>query len=299
MNKGVLLAVSTAFISGVSVFLNKFGVAGINPFLFAFIKNLLVGIFAFSIIMLLGNLKELRLLKKKDWMKLSLIGFVGGSIPFLLFFYALKTVSAINASAIQKTMFVWVAIMASTILKEKIDRNFLIGMLLLFSANLFFIDIRSFGIGELLILIATLMWSTELIISKRLLKNLSANSVVFGRMFFGSMFILAFLLATGKFTAITTITLQQAGWIGITSALLMGYVLTLYNALKIEKASIVASMLMLGSFVTIALNYTYIGTITVPEIASSLLLLCGMFFILKSQRADNRTRLIAKADTNQ
>ena len=84
MKKGAWLVLATAIISGFAIFLNAFGVKGINPYLFTGTKNLLVAVFLLSTILLFKQFKELRKLERKDWLNLGLIGLTGGSIPFLL-----------------------------------------------------------------------------------------------------------------------------------------------------------------------------------------------------------------------
>ena len=85
-NKGLLLVFSTAIISGLSIFTNKFGVGEFDPYLFTFLKNLLVAALLVGLILSLKEFKNLKKLTKKDWLILTIIGLVGGSIPFLLFF---------------------------------------------------------------------------------------------------------------------------------------------------------------------------------------------------------------------
>ncbi len=120
-NKGIYFALATAFISGLAVFLNKFAVGfWTNSSVFTTAKNLVVAILLTSLILLVKKLPELKKLSKKDWRQLIIIGFIGGSIPFLLFFKGLTLTSATGAAFIHKTLFIWVAVLAIPILKEKI-----------------------------------------------------------------------------------------------------------------------------------------------------------------------------------
>jgi len=90
-NKGLLLALSTALISGFAVFMNKFAVGfWESSSLFASAKIIVVSILFTCTIILLHKLPELKALGKKDWLKLTAIGLIGGSIPFLLFFKGLE-----------------------------------------------------------------------------------------------------------------------------------------------------------------------------------------------------------------
>ena len=123
MKKGYLLVFFTAIISGFSIFINRFGVMVVNPYIFTFLKNASVAIFLLSVLLLLKDWKILKKINKKQWMLLILIGLIGGSIPFLLFFKGLSLTTGANGSFLHKTMFIYVALLAFVFLKEKIDKD--------------------------------------------------------------------------------------------------------------------------------------------------------------------------------
>ena len=131
---GVWLALGTAIISGLANFINKFGMqaVGKNPYQYTTLKNiasaLILSVFILSPIVF----KKLLKIKKSDWLKLLAIAAIGGSFPFLLFFKGLSMTTPVNASFIHKTLFIWVAIMAVPILKEKIGRLQILALGLLF-----------------------------------------------------------------------------------------------------------------------------------------------------------------------
>ena len=97
--KGIYLAVITAVISGVSIFINKFAVDAVQPpILFTGVKNAGVGLLIISIILLSGKWKLLKSLTRKQIFGLIMIALVGGTVPFYLFFTGLSMVPAINAA---------------------------------------------------------------------------------------------------------------------------------------------------------------------------------------------------------
>ena len=281
--RGLLFIFFTAIISGFSIFVNKFGVSEINPYLFTGLKNIIVAVFLFSIIFFFKEFKSLKNLNKKQWSKLALIGLVGGSIPFLLFFKGLQLTTAVKGAFIHKTMFVYVAVLAALFLKERINRNIIIGAILLLVGNALLLRFvwSGFSIGDLLVFIATLFWATEIIISKHALKEIQSNLVAFARMFFGSLFILIFLLATAQFSLITTITLPQFSWILLTSCFLLLYVFTFYTGLKYIKATLAASVLLFGQIITFFLSYLFLNTeITIIQALGMLLIIGGIIAII-------------------
>lgn len=277
-NKALLLIFLTALVSGFAIFINKFGVSGINPYIFAFLKNVLVCSFVISLILFLKEFNNFKKLNKKNWIKLIFIGLFGGSIPFLLFFKGLQLTLASKAAFIHKTMFVYIIILASFFLKEKIKKTLVIGAILLLIGNALMLNfLSSFNLGDLFILIATLFWAVENIISKHTLKELNSRLVIFGRMFFGSFFIFVFLLITKQFNLIFTLNVPQLSWILLTSALLLLYVITWYTGLKYVNVGVASCVLLLGTFITTLLNYLFLDTtLTLTQAIGMFLLLVGV-----------------------
>ena len=260
-NKGFLLILAAAFISGFSVFINKFGVGVVNPYIFAGLKNIIVALLVISWLLMMKDWKVLKGLTKKQWFLLLMIGLIGGSVPFLLFFKGLSITSGVQAAFIHKTMFIYIAVLAFVFLKEKISRRFLIAGLILFLGNILLLKIGSynFGWGDLLILSATLFWAGENILSKYILKDLPSRIVIWGRMFFGSIFIILFLLITGQASLANSLNLSQIGWVLITAVLLFGYVSTWYGGLKHFKVSEAAVILLLASPITTFLSWIFLN----------------------------------------
>ncbi|TSC53420.1 MAG: hypothetical protein LiPW39_285 [Parcubacteria group bacterium LiPW_39] len=182
MKKGLILVFSTAVISGFSIFINKYGVSAIDPYIFTFLKNVLVALMLCGVLLAAKDWRMLKVLTKKQWFLLLIIGLVGGSIPFLLFFKGLSMTSAAHGAFIHKTMFVYVLILAAVFLKEKISKEFLIGALLLLLGSLFLLKKlpTSFGWGDFLVFSATVLWAIENTISKYTLKDLPGKTVAWG-----------------------------------------------------------------------------------------------------------------------
>jgi drug/metabolite transporter (DMT)-like permease len=290
-SKGIFLILLTALVSGVSIFANSFAVKGLNPFIFTFLKNAAVAAFLLSIIILIKDFSKLKKLSKKQLMQLASIGLIGGSIPFLLFFYALQSTTAINAGFLHKTLFLWAALFAFLFLKEKISKRFILAALLLLSANFLLFNFSQFGLPEGLILLATVLWAGENALSKHALKNLSGTIVAFGRMFFGSLFILAFLLLSNQATGLFTLSTAQLQWTILTSLFLLAFVFTYYSGLKHLPLHKAASILLLAQPITALLSFAFLGKPLSLEqgfafllITAGLFLLFGLGFVLNKYK---------------
>jgi drug/metabolite transporter (DMT)-like permease len=284
--KGVGLVVATALISGFSVWLNAYGVKGLDASFFTAAKNILVALLLVVTILAMREYKSLRALTLPDWLKLMLIGLVGGSLPFLLFFNGLKMSSAATGSLIRTSMLLFVVVFATFFLKERLTKAALAGSLLLIlgSALLFKLQGFSLGLGELLILLATILWAAETVLSKHVLKleRLSGKIVALGRMGFGSVFLLGYLIFTDKASLFSTTDARGWLWIGITSALLFGYVLTFYEGLKRVPAVAATAVLMLGPVITVLLDFASKGTIGSLQIIGCVLAVTGAVLITRT-----------------
>ncbi len=278
-SKGITLVFGTAIISGFAIFLNSYGVKGFDPYLYTFLKNVLVALFLVGLLLGIKEFSGLKKLKRKDWFLLAIIGLVGGCIPFLLFFKGLSMTAAASGSFIHKTMFIYVAILAAAFLKEKIPNRFFIAGALLLMGNLYFLRFLpvSLQIGDLLILTATFFWAVENVISKYALRTLSPRIVAFGRMGIGSVFITLFLIFTGGFSAISTLTALHWQWVLISGIILFGYVTTWYTGLKYVKVSTATIILLLGSPITLLLTFIFQGQgFSVPQVIGTGLLVFGV-----------------------
>ena len=255
--KGISLVFLTALVSGASIFLNKYAVSMADAVVFTTLKNVSVAAFLVSILFFAGSFGRLSALSKRAWAKLALVGAVGGSVPFLLFFQGLSLTSAAGASFVHKTMFVWVAVLAAIFLKEKLNAKLLAAAGLLMAANLMLFGIPSLNEGILLVFAATLFWSAETVMAKKFLEEFRAEEVMFGRMFFGSLVMLGFLAATGKAGAVLELSSAQAGWVLFTALLLLAYVWTWFKGLQLASATTATMVLLLGSPITTVLELAF------------------------------------------
>ncbi|MBP9691304.1 DMT family transporter [Candidatus Woesebacteria bacterium] len=260
---GIHLALITAFISGVSIFVNKFAVDAISPpLVFTAVKNAGVGILVVSVILMFGKLKHLKSLSRSDVFKLVAVGLIGGTLPFYLFFTGLSTIPAINAAMIHKSLVFWVSILAIIFLKERMTKTQLLAVLILFSSNYVIPGFKgfSYSVGELMILGATFLWSIETIIAKKVLSHVDPDIVTGFRMGLGSLIlmILAFIQAPASLASLAMITPIQLFWLGLTMLTLFGYVSTWYRALKLAPAITVTAVLVSSTLVTNILSAVFV-----------------------------------------
>jgi len=282
---GIKLAFIAALISGFSVFINKFGVGlWANSSAYTTAKNLTAAVFLTALLLLLGRVCELRRLSRGEWFKLLVIAGIGGSVSFLLFFKSLTMVSATEAAFIHKTLFIWVAILAYPFLKERLG---IVQILALF-VMLYAIYISgapatwSFGRGAAMALGATILWAIESIIAKKILSSVSALTVAWARMFFGSFFLVVWLLSTGEISTIIPSSLYQGMLAIVVGIVLFGYVFSWYSALEKAPATVVTSILALAFPITAVLDGVIVNhSFPLKVVPSILLMLAGILLITK------------------
>lgn len=274
-----IFALATAAISGTNNFLAKIAVTAVkDPIVFTTLKNAIVALVLVGIIIGLKRWKEVAGLTKGQIVRLCIIGVVGGAVPFALFFTGLAQTSAISASLIHKTLFVWVAVLALPFLRERFSFNQWVGVAALFVANLGIGGFSgfSFNAGEFMILCATLLWAVENIVAKIVLKDVSVAVVAAARMTIGSFLLLALIAWQGNISMASGLSATQWGWTLLTSLLLSGYVLCWYSALKRAPATYVAALLVPATLVTNALSAVFIThALSGAQIANMLLFMMG------------------------
>ncbi len=276
---GLLLALVAAGVSGISVFVNAFAVKQLpDPAVYTTLKNgvaaaILVGLAAITI-----RPGQVGAVSRGEWLRLAIIGVVGGSIPFLLFFTGLAQASGPSAAFIQKTLFIWVAILAVPFLGERLGWAQLaaLGVLLAGQALVLSPANVRWGSGETLIALATLLWAAETILVRRVLRTVPTGIVAAGRLGFGLVILIGYLATAGKLPTVATLSPVQWAWALGTGALLAGYVGTWFGALQRAPASLVTAVLVIGAPITAALQAISTGGIpTASALAGHGLILAG------------------------
>lgn len=298
MNKGIKFAVLTTIISGISIFVNKFAVSAIKPpLVFTMSKNIMVGLLILAIIIVSKRWQLVKKLRKNEVKNLLLIGLIGGSIPFYLFFEGLSQTSAINSNLIHKSLVFWVTLLSIKFLKEKLSFKQILAVLILFSSNLIIGGFEGFEFnkGELMILAATLFWAVENIIAKKTLKTVDPDIVTGARMGLGSLvlFVLALIKYPG-FVGKINLDGTQLFWLIFTCITLLGYVMTWYRALKYEKASTVTAILVGATIVTNLLSAIFISKTWTMDmgIQTSLIILGTYFFVTESKKVESKDKVL-------
>ena len=104
-------------------------------------------------------------------------------------------------------------------------------------------------------------------------------------MFFGSILIVIFLIATGQMDLMFSLNAQQIGWTMITSVFLFTALAAWYTGLKYIKVSVATTILLLASPITTLLSLFFLGqTLILNQVLGIILIALAVFWIYKTSK---------------
>jgi drug/metabolite transporter (DMT)-like permease len=254
---GIGFAFGAALVSGVSVYVNSKGVSHFDDAtVYTTAKNAVAGVLlvALALPLLAAPARDAaRPRMQRHRLGLAAIAIVGGSVPFVLFFEGLSRATATQAAFIQKTLVLWVALLAVPLLRERLRPVHVAAIALVVAGQAWLAGdpgTIAFGGGETMILAATLLWAVEVILVKRLVVDIDSRVLAAARMGLGVVVLCAWVVVSGRASDLAGLTAGQWRWAVATGLLLTGYVGLWYAALALAPAIDVTAVLVFGAVVT-------------------------------------------------
>lgn len=141
-------------------------------------------------------------LSKKDIPVFAFTGIVGMFGYHVFFFNALKYTTAINSSIIAATNPLITTILSIIFLKDSINMKRILGIILSFigvfltltNADISIFKTLSFNKGDILMLIAVLMWASYSVYSKKVMNNYSPLILTYYSFLFCTIFLIPFVI---------------------------------------------------------------------------------------------------------
>ena len=291
-------AAVAALVSGVAVFVNGLAVRHFDDAtVYTTAKNLWAGALIALALLALPVGAAQRPVAESDrrpaWPWLVVVAVIGGAVPFVLFFEGLALATSTDAAFIHKTLVVWVAIGASIVLRERLRPVHLAAIALLVVGHVVVsggVSLAGMGRGEALILAATLLWTLEVLVVKRLLVTVPAQYLATVRMLGGSVVLLGWLAVRGDLGTLVGFTAGQWWWIALTGTTLAGFVSLWYRALAAAPAVDVTAVLVAGAVVTAVLNTGLRGVPVTIDAVGYLVLLAGVVMVAVSSARSETAR---------
>ena len=280
---GVLVAGVTALVSGLSVFVNSYGVHAVkSPAVYTTAKNMVATVLLAGFTLGAWQTRRrwpttaaARFVAVEDdasppggrrepprwgvlrWLALAYVGIVGGGLAFVLFFDGLADTTATPAAFWRDTLLIWVAVLAIPFLHERLTWwngaaivLLVVGEVAVARGTGHLVASR----GEILVLSASLLWAVEVVVAKVLLRDVAPAAVSLVRMGVGAITLVAYLAASGSLHTLASLDATQVGWALLTGLLLSVYVATWMTALARARALDVTSILVGGALVTALLQ---------------------------------------------
>jgi len=119
-------AILSAFFAGLTAILAKVGVRDINGNVATAVRTLVVLVMAWGIVLIGGQIKEVRDLSKNNILFLVLSGIATG-LSWIFYFKALETGDVSKVAPVDKLSVVFVMMMAFVFLKEPADLKVIAG----------------------------------------------------------------------------------------------------------------------------------------------------------------------------
>jgi len=283
---GLLLVLLTAMISGLSTFVNAYAVHGTASDAFVTVRNLAVAGMILPLAVL-ARRTFARPLRRVDWARLVAIGFVGGAVPFLLFFHGLALATAagggLTASFLYRTLFLMATVFGVVYLREHFHPRVAVAAGLLLGGNYLLLSLTApiWTDGTLYVVAATALWAVEYTISKRTLQDLPSGIVAMGRMGIGAGFLVGYLALTSQLSAVGAFTGGQWTWILISGVLLAAFVGTWYAGLRRVDLGVATSVLVLGFPITWVLSVLVAGSsFTLTQAAGAATVVGGVVIVV-------------------
>lgn len=129
-NKWLFYAILTSIFNSIATIIAKFGIKDVDASYATFIRVLVVLVCIFIYIFIRKDYKDIKNIKKKDYLYISLSG-ISTSLSWLFYFMALKLGDASLVFPIEKLSAGFAIMFSSIFLKEKMDRKMKIGFVLI------------------------------------------------------------------------------------------------------------------------------------------------------------------------
>ena len=269
---GYGFAALAALISGVSIYVNSFGVRLFHDAtVYTTLKNSVGGAVLLTALIVSSRRRaEYRALDRRQALWLIALAITGGSVPYVLFFEGLLQTNAVTASVLNHLQFAFVALIAFVFLRERVAPPMwaalavlLVGVTL--GTNLGRVHLDR---GAWLILASTLLFAIDFVIAKHLLRNLSTLAVMTAKMSLGSLMLVAYTVATGKLGLVTHLTAAQ--WritVGV-GLILLAFTVATFIAIRLVSVTAVIAIGQASPIVTALIDLIQTHRLRLPVLNS-------------------------------
>lgn len=235
--------------------------------------------------------------EKKDLLLLAICGFFGVAANQLMFFYGLNITTPINAGIIMTSNPILVLIASAIILKNRITKTKIAGILLGISGALLLLLFKtdfSFGsetlLGDLFIFLNALSYGVYLVLAVPLMRKYSPMTVIKWVFTFGFIFVLPF--GWNQFTEIDWSSFNSSIWLKfsfvIVGTTFLAYLFNIYGLKKLNP-SVVSTYIYLQPLLA-ALFAIWAGKDELDwiKVTAAILIFSGVYLVSKTKTLKNQ-----------
>ena len=299
-------AFCAAVIWGASFVATKAAVGEISPVTLIFLRfGIGVVVLAFAV----WRLRVFKMVSRRDWLLLMLLGAIGIPIHQGLQANGLVVTAATSVAWLVALTPVFTALLAWLFLSESFGTMKTLGLIIAFLGAIIVISKGSFSAdllrlpsttGDFLALASAINWAIFTVISKPLLKRLHPTLMIAYVMAIGWIFVLPFLVSAQGWNELSRLTI--GGWLAVAFLGVfcsgIAYIFW-FDALAHIDASQVSAFIYLEPFVTVAVASVLLSEpFTLITFAGGLTILLGVYLVNRSSasRAADQTKVPVATD---
>jgi drug/metabolite transporter (DMT)-like permease len=225
-----------------------------------------------------GNLR----IDRRQLSALVYVAFAANVFGDIAYFLALTRIPVVNAVLIGNMQPIFIVMMGFLVLREeRLSKFDYLAIVVMVTAGVLIAtrsleNLMAFRLGtygDLIVLSATIAWSTTTITFRKYLKELNAGVVTFYRFLFASLVFAAYLVSSSGFGVVNVYQLMIGIVVGIGTILY-------FEGLKRNKAAEVSSLELSTPLFAAVLGFLVLGElVTQIQIVGMSLLVIGVFFL--------------------
>jgi len=229
-----------------------------------------------------GNLR----IDKRQLSALVYVAFAANVFGDIAYFLALTRIPVVNAVLIGNLQPIFIVMLGFMVLREERLRKFdYVAIVVMVTAGVLIAtrsleNLMAFRLGtygDLIVLTATVAWSTTTIAFRKYLKEMNAGVVTFYRFLFASLVFAAYLVSSSGFAAVNVYQIMIGIVVGIGTILY-------FEGLKRNKAAEVSSLELSTPLFAAVLGFLVLGElVTQLQFVGMSLLVIGVFFLSRRQ----------------
>jgi len=294
--KAILMTILAGFLWGTSFPAIKIGLQFMDAYTFVFLRFLVASIASLVVALLTKSLSF-------EFGNKRLVLFLGLSngIAYLLQYVGMVSVAASESSLFVNLSAVWVAILSTLVLKERLGYKKWFGVtmsfvgVVLITTNLDFVAIgKSNIIPNFLVISSGILWAVFTVYSKPMVRE-SKN--IIKSMNWLMLFTMLPLLPIGPFSAGTFILLPWNAWLAILYTALFCWVIPYYLWLRGLKhiSSVTSSVVLLTEIVVaVSISTIFLGeALTVTSSFGAIFIIVAMLLVSQADQSEKNASTIA------